>query len=121
MSFHVRSHHDVELGRARLGRFIDKMHDADDLSRARDFRIYRDKGDLVGAVAAGKTLCCKMRRGQIQMGTVVAFLSALANVTDPWNELVNWFQNLMVTSAKYQLVRDATDRLVRPVMLDVRP
>jgi ABC-type multidrug transport system fused ATPase/permease subunit len=49
--------------------------------------------------------------GQTQVGTVVAFLSGLANVTDPWGDLVNWFQNLMVTSAKYGLVHDAVTGL----------
>ncbi|MBV9702953.1 MAG: ABC transporter ATP-binding protein [Methylobacteriaceae bacterium] len=45
--------------------------------------------------------------GRTEVGTVVAFLSGLANITDPWGDIVNWFQNLMVTSAKYKLVRDA--------------
>jgi ABC-type multidrug transport system fused ATPase/permease subunit len=46
-------------------------------------------------------------QGRTQAGTVVAFLSGLSNIIDPWGEIVNWFQNLWVTSAKYQLLRDA--------------
>lgn len=49
--------------------------------------------------------------GQTEVGTVVAFLSGLSNITDPWGDLVNWFQNLMVTSAKYELVRDGATLL----------
>jgi hypothetical protein len=33
---------------------------------------------------------------------VVAFISGLNNLADPWRDLVTWFQNMMVTDAKYQ-------------------
>ncbi len=41
--------------------------------------------------------------GETQVGTVVAFISGLNNVADPWRDLVTWFQDMMVTDAKYQV------------------
>jgi ABC-type bacteriocin/lantibiotic exporter with double-glycine peptidase domain len=43
-------------------------------------------------------------RGQTQIGTIVAFVSGLRNINDPWGDLVSWFQNLMVTITKYDLI-----------------
>lgn len=42
--------------------------------------------------------------GQTQVGTVVAFVSGLSTIKDPWGDLVSWYQNLMVTNAKYKLI-----------------
>lgn len=50
-------------------------------------------------------------KGQTQVGTVVAFLSSLSHITDPWGAVVGWFQTYMVTTAKYALVRDAVAKL----------
>jgi len=41
--------------------------------------------------------------GETEVGTVVAFISGLNNLADPWRDLVTWFQDMMVTSAKYQI------------------
>lgn len=49
--------------------------------------------------------------GQTQVGTVVAFLSGLSSIKDPWGAIVGWVQNYMVTTAKYALVRDAVAKL----------
>jgi ABC-type bacteriocin/lantibiotic exporter with double-glycine peptidase domain len=49
--------------------------------------------------------------GKTQIGTVVAFVSGLATVKDPWSDLVAWFQNLMVTTARYQLIFDAIGKI----------
>jgi len=46
-------------------------------------------------------------RGEIQVGTVVAFVSGLAKVNDPWGDLVNWFREMTVTSVRYRLMADA--------------
>jgi ABC-type bacteriocin/lantibiotic exporter with double-glycine peptidase domain len=42
--------------------------------------------------------------GKTQVGTIVAFISGLSTVKDPWGDLVNWYQNLMVTDAKFRLL-----------------
>lgn len=41
--------------------------------------------------------------GQADVGTVVAFISGLNNLADPWRDLVTWYQTMMVTDAKYQI------------------
>jgi ABC-type multidrug transport system fused ATPase/permease subunit len=46
-------------------------------------------------------------KGQIEVGTVVAFVSGLAKVNDPWGDLVNWFREMTVTSVRYRLMADA--------------
>jgi ABC-type multidrug transport system fused ATPase/permease subunit len=45
--------------------------------------------------------------GQTEVGTVVAFLSGLSRISEPWSELVNWFRDLTVTGAKYRLIARA--------------
>lgn len=42
-------------------------------------------------------------RGQSDVGTVVAFVSGLGNLRDPWSDLVNWYQETMLTSTKYRV------------------
>lgn len=51
--------------------------------------------------------------GRIQVGTVVAFVSGLAKVNDPWGDVVNWFRDMTVNRVKYRLVADAIERLAR--------
>ena len=46
-------------------------------------------------------------KGQTEVGTLVAFISGLNNLNDPWGDLVNWFQDMMVTSTKYRIFVDA--------------
>jgi ABC-type bacteriocin/lantibiotic exporter with double-glycine peptidase domain len=40
--------------------------------------------------------------GRSDVGTVVAFVSGLESVRDPWSDLVNWYQEMMLASAKYR-------------------
>jgi ABC-type multidrug transport system fused ATPase/permease subunit len=69
-------------------------------------------GGRVAILGLGAFLVVK---GQTEVGTVVAFLSGLASINDPWGELVNWFQAILVTNTKYNLVREATAKLAEPV------
>ncbi len=48
--------------------------------------------------------------GQTEVGTLVAFISGLHNLNDPWGDLVNWFQDMMVNSAKYAIFVAAMNR-----------
>jgi len=50
-------------------------------------------------------------RGHIELGTVVAFISGLAKVNDPWGDVVNWFRDLTVNLVKYRLIADALARM----------
>ncbi|HET7362933.1 MAG TPA: hypothetical protein VFJ70_05085 [Burkholderiales bacterium] len=52
--------------------------------------------------------------GRIEIGTVVAFISGLAKLNDPWGDVVNWFRDLMMNRVKYRLVRDALERMHAP-------
>jgi len=45
--------------------------------------------------------------GKTQIGTVVAFVSGLSKINDPWGDLVNWYRDLRVTQVKYGLIRDS--------------
>ena len=47
--------------------------------------------------------------GKTQIGTVVAFISGLGTVKDPWDDLATWLQTMMVTRARYKLMRDALE------------
>ena len=53
-------------------------------------------------------------RGQTQIGTIVAFVSGLRNINDPWGDLVGWFQNLMVTLTKYDLIASSARMMAAP-------
>jgi ABC-type multidrug transport system fused ATPase/permease subunit len=52
-------------------------------------------------------------KGQIEVGTVVAFISGLAKVNDPWGDIVNWFREMTVVGMRYRLVSDAMRWLAR--------
>jgi ABC-type bacteriocin/lantibiotic exporter with double-glycine peptidase domain len=41
-------------------------------------------------------------KGRTDVGTVVAFVSGLESVRDPWSDLVNWYQEMTLASAKYR-------------------
>jgi ABC-type multidrug transport system fused ATPase/permease subunit len=47
--------------------------------------------------------------GKTEIGTVVAFISGLGTVKDPWDDLVTWFQTMMVTRARYALLVKTLD------------
>jgi ABC-type bacteriocin/lantibiotic exporter with double-glycine peptidase domain len=51
--------------------------------------------------------------GKTEVGTVVAFVSALNNVHDPWGALVDWYQDTMVTRTRYQTFVTAMDAFAR--------
>jgi ABC-type multidrug transport system fused ATPase/permease subunit len=48
---------------------------------------------------------------QLEMGGVVAFISAVGRLNDPWGDLVNYFRDLSVTQVKYYLVADRVNQL----------
>lgn len=53
--------------------------------------------------------------GRIEVGTVVAIVSGLGKLNDPWGDLVNWARELSVVSVKYRLFADASDWLAEPL------
>ncbi|WP_454818381.1 ABC transporter transmembrane domain-containing protein [Labrys neptuniae] len=46
-------------------------------------------------------------QGRTEIGTVVAFVSGLAKINDPWSDLVNWYRDYRVIQARYRLVASA--------------
>ncbi len=47
---------------------------------------------------------------RIEVGTVVAVVSGLGKLNDPWGDLVSWARELSVDSVKYRLFADAVAR-----------
>jgi ABC-type bacteriocin/lantibiotic exporter with double-glycine peptidase domain len=52
-------------------------------------------------------------QGRLEVGTVVAFVSGLAKVNDPWGDIVNWYREMVVVSMRYRLVAEAMRWLSR--------
>ncbi len=50
----------------------------------------------------------------LEIGGVVAFISGIYRINDPWGDLVNYFRDLNVTQVKYRLLADAVDQLKPP-------
>jgi len=64
--------------------------------------------EVVGALLLGGWL---VLAGHIEMGTVVAFISAIGRLNDPWGDLVNYFRDVSSTLLKYRLVTEAVATL----------
>ncbi|UIJ72557.1 ABC transporter transmembrane domain-containing protein [Aurantimonas sp. HBX-1] len=52
--------------------------------------------------------------GETEIGTVVAFISGLAQVNGPWGDLVDWYRELRVTQTKYGLITQVLATLTPP-------
>ncbi len=50
----------------------------------------------------------------LEIGGVVAFISGIGRINDPWGDLVNYFRDVNVTQVKYRLLADAVISLARP-------
>jgi ABC-type bacteriocin/lantibiotic exporter with double-glycine peptidase domain len=50
--------------------------------------------------------------GQLEVGGVVAFISGVEKLNDPWGDLVNYFRDFSVSHVKYRLVSTAVDDLM---------
>lgn len=48
------------------------------------------------------------------IGGVVAFISGIGRLNDPWGDLVNYFRDVNVAQVKYRLLADAVDQLAPP-------
>lgn len=56
---------------------------------------------IIGILAVGGWL---VLQGKTEVGTIVAFLSGLSRMNDPWNDLVDFFRNLTNTDLKFQMI-----------------
>jgi ABC-type bacteriocin/lantibiotic exporter with double-glycine peptidase domain len=51
-------------------------------------------------------------QGQLEVGGVVAFISGVEKLNDPWGDLVNYFRDFSVAHVKYRLVSTAVADLM---------
>ena len=62
---------------------------------------------IIGALAVGAWV---VLQGELEIGGVVAFVSGIGRITDPWGDLVNYFRDANVNQVKFGLLRDAFDQ-----------
>ena len=55
--------------------------------------------------------------GHLEIGGVVAFISGIGRLNDPWGDLVNYFRDVNLTQIKYRMLADAVNQLA-PAALD---
>lgn len=58
----------------------------------------------IGILAFGSWL---LLQGKTEMGTIVAFISGINRMNDPWSDLVNFFRDLTNAVVRYKLILDA--------------
>ena len=59
--------------------------------------------------------------GRVEIGTVVAMVSGLGKLNDPWGDVVNWAREYSVVSVKYRLFADAANWLMGAQSPSVEP
>jgi ABC-type multidrug transport system fused ATPase/permease subunit len=57
--------------------------------------------------------------GQLEIGGIVAYISGIGRLNDPWGDLVNYFRDASVNSVKYNLIIVGTNRLARETGVDI--
>jgi ABC-type bacteriocin/lantibiotic exporter with double-glycine peptidase domain len=62
---------------------------------------------VIGALLVGGMA---VYQGRLEIGGVVAFISGIGRITDPWGDLVNYFRDVNLAQVKYALVRDAVNQ-----------
>jgi ABC-type multidrug transport system fused ATPase/permease subunit len=62
---------------------------------------------IIGALLVGGW---SVHTEQLEVGGVVAFISGIGRITDPWGDLVNYFRDVNITQVKYGLVREAINQ-----------
>ena len=48
---------------------------------------------------------------QLEIGGVVAFISGVSRLTDPWGDLVDYFRDISVTTVKYRLLASTVNQI----------
>jgi ABC-type bacteriocin/lantibiotic exporter with double-glycine peptidase domain len=62
---------------------------------------------IIGALAVG---AWAVLTEQLEIGGVVAFVSGIGRITDPWGDLVNYFRDANINQVKFGLLRDAVNQ-----------
>jgi ABC-type bacteriocin/lantibiotic exporter with double-glycine peptidase domain len=63
---------------------------------------------MIAALLYGGYLVLK---SDLEIGGVVAFISGLGRLTDPWGDLVNYFRDLSLAHVKYRLLANTTNQI----------
>jgi ABC-type multidrug transport system fused ATPase/permease subunit len=50
---------------------------------------------------------------RLEIGGIVAFISGISRLNDPWGDLVNYFRDVTVNQVKYRLLANAVNELAR--------
>jgi ABC-type multidrug transport system fused ATPase/permease subunit len=50
---------------------------------------------------------------RLEIGGVVAFISGISRLNDPWGDLVNYFRDININQVKYRLLANAVNELAR--------
>ncbi|MDB5359223.1 MAG: multidrug transporter permease/ATP-binding protein [Rhodospirillales bacterium] len=61
---------------------------------------------IIAALLVGGWL---VHAGELEVGGIVAFISGIGKMADPWGDLVNYFRDVNLNQVKYRLMRDAVD------------
>jgi ABC-type bacteriocin/lantibiotic exporter with double-glycine peptidase domain len=64
---------------------------------------------VIGILSVGGWL---LLHGKTEVGTVVAFISGLSRMNDPWGALVDYFRDLTNVGVKYRMIAAALDKPV---------
>jgi ABC-type bacteriocin/lantibiotic exporter with double-glycine peptidase domain len=48
--------------------------------------------------------------GRLELGGVVAFVSGIGRITDPWGDLVNYFRDANLNQVKFRLLSDTVNQ-----------
>lgn len=62
---------------------------------------------IIGALAVGAWAVLQQ---ELEIGGVVAFVSGIGRLTDPWGDLVNYFRDANVNQVRFGLLRDAVNQ-----------
>ena len=62
---------------------------------------------IIGVLAVG---AWAVLHDQLEIGGVVAFISGIGRITDPWGDLVNYFRDANINQVKFGLLRDAINQ-----------
>ena len=62
---------------------------------------------VIGVLAVG---AWAVLNDQLEIGGVVAFVSGIGRITDPWGDLVNYFRDANVNQVKFRLLSDAVNQ-----------
>ena len=62
---------------------------------------------IIGILSVG---CWLVLQGKTGVGTIVAFISGLSRMNDPWNDLVDFFRNLSNTGLKFRMITAELDK-----------